>query len=1116
MLLVRECTAKLLQYVKDPMLYLSTDGSTIHLRKDEQTVKIRHRKIYMRMNSEYYSIGVEPDETRIFVKKETAPVYLLRSVTTHNEEYLPFHGKPLENTPPEYPPYEKHPTYHTEYHYHTAPPANTASHMRIDEKIVYEPKPPPYTPYPRGPPYKSPEKFGGDARYSSPHVDRPFSEPPPYEEPAYSREPGYSRALPPEYRYPPVYSPSEEPAPQAYRPYADKPRFDTGIPPPARPRYTPPPAYAPPASKRPSRPPVASEIESDTGASSSPFDIKIVEDGNKIIHLAREGNSHCLNYIDGQFLFKPCHHEKDIIRFRVLERDSYKDTPARKTSDISDDVLAPMGERPEEKKYAPFSASPHRKPMPRTPIKYKRPRPVSMPRIGRMPAQSWYADAPDASSFLPDESTHLKYMEREDRMRPRYMEEDDSSRIISPSEYAPRIDLGTMTLPNYSHRPDHLYNSIKNNLKDMETAMNTTGVLKVPRYGFSSYSSKPAVKEPAKVEFSQDEEEMIEKELQKWNERRRRARRKKHESFLEKDYHKLDRAARRLERRHKKQTRLEFPEDSDSHGAESESEDHAYSSAEDKYRKKSYTLHQSAPVQKKYNHYNSQKGKYGGRYDRYNKHLKIDPIETHAHMEKLDSMEELEGLTEFKEMKSSPLELTPYTSVGGPLAPSVHSIPPAKPMHIFTHPPSVKSELLSHIENAHSEGHAFHPELPKAVHMPLSVQHVMQPPKPIVIPQVQKVHPVIPIAPVVHMLHPVKPVSLKVNSLHPSISTHTLPRIAPSYMSPVMSSNLVDSSLSSPITNKTSFNILDYANKKPEKALAVPAPAKPIVKAIASAPAKKESTPKNILGASGLGSALGSALGSNLLSSNPFTAHSSLLDSTLPDMSASLSNSLGASLGASLSNPLGSPSAIGAPSLTNPFGLPDSLAGGIGSGGPAPLMASTLNSMPPQPAPTPLGGLQPPFTGSPASPGGASLSNSINMNDLGSMLGDSMNDPITKSLSDSLNKTLKSAKEPSSIKPPGTGLEIGSAFGALAKSSGLLKPEGPESNSFDLLKSNLSSIFEDSQGNGAANPKEGLSSKNKNSLPNSPVNMGAKEASAEKPKGQETAVAYENLLSLLS
>ncbi|KAI5191219.1 hypothetical protein NEMIN01_1427 [Nematocida minor] len=188
------------------------------------------------------------------------------------------------------------------------------------------------------------------------------------------------------------------------------------------------------------------DVESDS-IDANPFDARIVEEGNMIIHIARESNNHCLNYIDNKFLFKPCDISRDIIRFKVIERDA---------------------------------------------------------------------------------------RERVDRAEPADRAEEAESRI-SP-ERKTKLDLGSITMPNYTNKTDRLYDNIKNNLHEMGSLLRT-GVLKMSRYRMPVSSNAITRRKDRNIKRE------IEREMERW--KRIEAKR----PSLKKDYDRIKKHTRDLKRK---------------------------------------------------------------------------------------------------------------------------------------------------------------------------------------------------------------------------------------------------------------------------------------------------------------------------------------------------------------------------------------------------------------------------------------------------------------------------------------------------------------------------------------------------------------------------------------
>ncbi|EIJ93635.1 hypothetical protein NEPAR06_1068 [Nematocida parisii] len=552
--LLKTHIGKVLESVNNPLLYLATDGSTIQLSPVEHTIKIKRRRIYIRKDKEYYTIGVEPDETKIFVKKEVSPVYLTRkSTTTTHEEYKPGQGKETYKEI-HYRPYNKPElplAVHTEYHFHGDP--------RMARNPHEDSRPPENTrPVDRYPPRQSPP----------PQSDEPYRE----RENPYESSPSY-KSLPRNASYTSTYT---------HMPKREE-RYKEEMPHPEEVPYGPPPfTYMPPHQPYPYAPvefppypppipPIEAhreeldekEIESDFGINISPFDVKIVEEGGRIIHLRREGNNHCLNYTGNQFSFKPCSNTDDIIRFRVLERDSKSDKI--KTSSPP----RPHAYSPPPVVHMPVQEATHeiiRKPRARV----RRSIQSLRNDLKRTRDEIESIDSEDLVS-----SDSLDYSSSEPRNSNHIVKHID---VVSP-KYKYKLDLGKINMPNYSRQADTMYDSIKSNLDTMGTLLNQSSTLQVPKYVKTHRRIVRPVKQRVVTTVPEEisEDEAIEKAILSWSRRKEKAKRnpleedylslRKKRKRLHKEREEMDREKERMERKEKvRKIRIEPEEDSDSEG----------------------------------------------------------------------------------------------------------------------------------------------------------------------------------------------------------------------------------------------------------------------------------------------------------------------------------------------------------------------------------------------------------------------------------------------------------------------------------------------------------------------------------------------------------------------
>ncbi|KFG25520.1 uncharacterized protein NESG_02296 [Nematocida ausubeli] len=889
LVLLKVCHGKLLQSVNNPTLYLATDGATIYLSPAEHTIKIKHRKVYIRKGSEYYTIGVEPDETKIFVKREREPVYSTRSIITTQEVYKPAPGR--NSSPPAYKeihyiPYDRQetPEARTEHHYHIGLSQSISTPKDEPPKPPYSPRPEYYSERPERMPY--PEDPPRDSRRPPPYK----TDPPPHREerPPYREEsPPYRKSDYPPYNYPPYPRPYRELPPRQEEPaYNDKPpfRYDPLYNPytePVNPIFSLPtdqqtiPYYRPSSRKKREDFSHEKEVESDSGINISPFDVIIEEEGSKIVHLKREGNDHCLNYFNNAFSFRPCADTTNIIRFRVLERDS---TPV-----IQQDPIPIVKVLPSVQKtpYYEWPGSfPNDNPLPKgiesTPIRSRVLDNTSLSRsVSRsiLPPKRRIYKRSISLAPIPDEdvfSTDIKGTSDDVEIRERVTYADKT--IVSPREKH-KLDLGKMSMPNYARHADAMYNNIKNSLYSMGSMIHAADLLKVPksRKKYKSRVVRHQIDDRSILEKDDEEEgteeEQIEKEILKWSRGRDRR-----NSSLKDTYNNLKMKGKNLKKQRykinqKKERNRNREKDSNSTDAESESSISFIPSHDERDDKEIREKRHKIILD---NHHSM-----------HNNHEKHHAAES-----------------DWSDFKSHEHHEAPKHVEIHHLAPSV--------VHITPHPPHIPVANLHHITKS-----TIHPiSDPFAIHSPSTpkLSPFLNMPEPNnevhlhteIVPTVHEIHPA-PI-PVVHdipvaqptitmdpvLLSPTPAPSLPLQILPPTpmatipvvtpsiSSSNSVSDILSSYLNPIQS-NLIDSKMSSLGTDKS---LMPSSMFKAPEIHAPAAPAKPLNPAKLNSPVRPTPTPA-IESSKKSNNSLNSSFASNLLKNSPFNIDSNLIGNDL-------------------------------------------------------------------------------------------------------------------------------------------------------------------------------------------------------------------------------------------
>ncbi|KAI5165246.1 hypothetical protein NEIRO03_0204 [Nematocida sp. AWRm78] len=1032
---------KVLESVNNPLLYLATDGSTIQLSPVEHTIKIKHRRIYIRKDKEYYTIGVEPDETKIFVKKEVSPVYLTRkSTTTQHEEYKPGPGKETYKEI-HYRPYNKPEVpsaVHTEYHFHgdpriarnphedSRPPENT---QPVDRYPPRQPPPPPSDePYrERDNSYESPSSYKSPPRnvsYTSTYTHTP------------KREERYKEEMP---------RPEEEPygpPPFTYMP----PRHPYPYTPVEFPPYPPPiPPIEVPREELDEK-----EIESDFGINISPFDVKIVEEGRRIIHLRREGNNHCLNYIGNQFSFKPCSNTDDIIRFRVLERDSKSDR-IKTSSPPRPQVYRPppVVDTPVQEVTHEIIRRPHAR-VRRSIQSLRNDLKRARDEIESIDSEDLVSsDSLDYSSSEPRNSNHIiKHTE-----------------VVSP-KYKYKLDLGKINMPNYSRQADTMYDSIKSNLDTMGTLLNQSSTLQVPKYVKTHRKIVRPVKKRVVTVVPEEisEDEAIEKAILSWSRRKEKAKRnpleedylslRKKRKRLHKEREEIDREKERMERKERvRKIRIESEDDSDS-------EVFSTSTA----HKSTYKMKKPRP--ELYKHVKKEKWP----------DLKDDMYAEKAYGSSDSDSARYSMNAEphkFKHTKISSAAMQMPTQF---IAHTIH-----KPFVRMTKP-HPKQVLLHPIHEIHVD-HAKEMIAPMntsvtlpAIHSPAPMPQIVKP-TPMVIhsPRIEPVThiplatPITPIAPITPTPMPtIQAPSISVSStestpisLQPPPSISAIPPAAPttiatppmssdanavnnllsSYFSPI-STNLVDSKLSSPTANKFTLPPISTKNTNPFASTPTSADTKPSDNKKSTA-LKKKTSKAEASSIPKTDSGLIDNLTNDILKNNPFNMQSGLLgnnsmgtnlfnsslnSSLLPSAATSKDTSMFGGLGQNslLSNTALSSNTAPKPAENNSFGLNG-------------LMSNQFN-------------MNSAGTSSMINSSSSLMNNPFSANSNTNPFGNNFNDSISKNLTKSLDNP-NTANNTAAAKPVDNSMLYADT---LLNSTPRPKVE---QNSMDLLQNNLQSLF---------------------------------------------------------